>query len=126
MDIEENVSPLAKKKILLLNRKILFCNVFYSLLLVLKFLPFFIGIVYFLFIHWQLIALISFFISLLLNIFLSKSKQKLHRKLDVYKITIIAYRVENGELFPPDNADYLLFRKMGETLFGKEILDEKK
>jgi hypothetical protein len=82
--------------------------------------------VYFIFIPWQLIALISFIISLLLNIFLSKSKQKLHRKLDVYKITIIAYRAENGELFPPDHAEYLLFRKMGETLFGKEILDEKK
>lgn len=126
MGIEENVSPLAKKKILLLKRKILLCNVFYSLLLALQYLPLFIGIVYFIFIPWRLIALLSFFISLLLNIFLNKRKRELLRKLEVYKMTIIAYRIENGERFPPSHKDYLLFRKLGETLFAKEILDETK
>ena len=126
MDIEENVSPLARKKILLLKRKILLCNVLYSLLLALHFLPLFFSIVYFTNIQWRLTALISFFICVYLNIFINKRKRELLRKIEVSKITIIAYRVENGELFSPDHADYLLFRKMGETLFGKEILDKKK
>jgi hypothetical protein len=117
MDFNSVHSP---EKIKHLRRRILGLKMYRWLLVVWQFVPIALGVAYVISDSWRAAMIVLFLLSVVLTWYLHRKIGEVMRRINVLEMTVIAYRVENGERFLPDHKDYALYRQMLFTLLGSD------
>jgi len=120
MDTPQTMTEMhSPEKIKRLRRRILRIKIYRWLLVSWQFIPIAVGVAYFVSDGWRIELIALFLLTVAFNVYLYRKIREVVRRINVLEMTVIGYRFENGERFPPGHKDYALYQKMLFTLLGK-------